>query len=189
LTGRSGALAEVLRTMSRLVAMSAALVALSSTLLLFSSAVLARRHTPAAPVPMLAVLPNQRVAIADLERVTIGSTIEVVGYFSHKSPEIDGDLEVYLIDHHGYFVVLEAPRRFKPMKHFIRSLHLHRNELVVARGVLTQQRDKPTTHYVKGWLEINPVESITRYEGPVPPDLHYARVVHHMFGKAHITEI
>jgi|GEM_PF-2200143 len=175
--------------MLKLVAISAALAALSSALLLCSSAALAHHHTAPTPVPMLAVLPDQRVAIADLERVPIGSKIEVVGYFSHKSPEIDGDLEVYLIDHHGYFVVVEAPRRFKSMKYFIRSLHLHRNELVVARGVLTQQRDKPTTHYVKGWLEINPVETITRYGGPMPIDLHYVRVVHHMFGKAHITEI
>ena len=138
---------------------------------------------------MLAVSPYQRIAIGDLERVPIGSEIEVVGYFSHKSPEIDGDLEVFLIDHHGYFVVVEAPRRFKSMKYYIRSLHLHRNELVVARGVLTQQHDKPTTHYVNGWLEINPVETIARYDGPKPQDLHYLRVVHRMFGKAHITQI
>ncbi|HXN08431.1 MAG TPA: hypothetical protein VN860_02085 [Candidatus Acidoferrales bacterium] len=175
--------------MSRLLAFSAALSALSSALLLSSSTALARHHTRPTPVPMLAVALYQRVAIADLERVPIGSEIEVVGYFSHKSPEIDGDLEVYLIDHHGYFVVVEAPRRFKPMKYFIRSLHLHRNELVVVRGVLTQQRDKPTTHYVKGWLEINPVETIARYNGAMPQDPHYVRVVHHMFGKAHITEI
>jgi hypothetical protein len=175
--------------MSKLVALCAALAALSSALLLSSSAALARHRSAPPPVPMLAVTPYQRIAIGNLERVPIGSEIEVVGYFSHKSPEIDGDLEVYLIDHHGYFVVVEAPRRFKPMKYFIRSLHLHRNELVVARGVLTQQRDKPTTHYVNGWLEINPVETIARYYGPMPPDLHYVRVVHHMFGKATVTQM
>jgi hypothetical protein len=175
--------------MSKHVAFGAAIAALSCVLILFSTVAQARHRTSPAQSPMLAIAPYQRVAIGDLERVPVGDEIEVVGYFSHKSPEIDGDLEVYLIDHHGYFVVLEAPRRFKSMKYYIRSLHFHRNDLIVARGTLTQQRDKPTTHYVKGWLEINPVETISRYTGPMPQDLHYLRVVHHMFGSAHATQM
>lgn len=138
---------------------------------------------------MLSVTPYQRTPIAQLGRVPLGIEIEVVGYFSHKSPEVDGDLEVYLIDHRGQFVVVEAPRRFRDMKFYIRSLHLHRGELVVVRGILTQQRDKPTKHYVDGWFEIQPVETIARFTGPVPDDLHYVRVVHRMFGRPHITQM
>ena len=137
----------------------------------------------------MAVTPYQRVPIRALERVPLGSEIEVVGYFSHKSPEIDGDLEVYLIDRHGYFVVVEAPRRYKDMKYYIRALHLHRNELVMARGALTQQHDKPTSHYRNGWMEINPIETVRRFTGPLPADLHYLRVVHRLFGRALVTQI
>ncbi|HEV2038176.1 MAG TPA: hypothetical protein VGQ96_06160 [Candidatus Eremiobacteraceae bacterium] len=175
--------------MSKVAVFGAACAALASALVLCSSAAFARHHAPSAPQSMLAVKPYQRIAIGDVERVPIGSEIEVVGYFSHKSPEIDGDLEVYLIDHHGYFIVVEAPRRYRSMKYDIRALHLHRNELVFVRGTLTQQRDKPTTHYVNGWMEMNPVETIRRYAGPVPPDLHYLRVVHRIFGGTHVTQI
>ncbi len=175
--------------MSKNVVLCAAVVALLSVLCLSSSAALASHHTTTATAPLLTVEPYQRVAIADVERVPVGSEIEIVGYFSHKSPEIDGDLEVYLIDRHGYFVVVEAPKRFKAMKYYIRSLHLHRNELVLARGTLTQQHDKPTRHYVNGWMEINPVETLERYTGVMPEDLHYVRVVHRMFGTAHATQM
>ena len=34
----------------------------------------------------------QRVAIAAIQTATIGSKVDVIGYFSHKSPEIDVDL-------------------------------------------------------------------------------------------------
>ncbi|MDQ6780593.1 MAG: hypothetical protein M3Z37_05495 [Candidatus Eremiobacteraeota bacterium] len=140
-------------------------------------------------VPLLSIAPYQRVPICDLTRVSVGDRIEVVGYFSHATNEIDGDLQVYLIDHHGQFVVVEAPRRFRDMKFFVRSLHLHRGELVVARGVLTRQADKPTKFYLEGWMEIQPVEMVARYSGTLPDDLHYTRVVHHMFGKAHVSQL
>jgi hypothetical protein len=74
------------------------------------------------------------------------------------------------------------------MKFFIRGLRLHRGELVVARGVLTRQHDKPTIKYRNGWFEIQPVDSIARYVGPMPDDLHYVQVKHHLFGRATVTQ-
>jgi hypothetical protein len=139
---------------------------------------------PAATNPVLA----PRVAIADITRISVGSKVDVIGYFSHKSPEIDGDLEVYLIDHRGNFVVVEAPVRYRPMKYYIRGLHLHRGELVEVAGNLTVQRDKPTREYRHGWYEVNPVETVTRYHGPVPADLHYVRVAHHFLGPVTVTQ-
>lgn len=129
-----------------------------------------------------------RVAIEHIDTAPVGQEVEVIGYFSHKAEEIDGDLQVYLIDHKGSFVVVEAPRRFRDMKYFIRGLHLHRGELVVARGVLTRQHDKPTIKYRDGWMEIQPVDYIARYVGAKPADLHYVRVAHHLFGKAVVTQ-
>ena len=126
--------------------------------------------------------------IAAIDRAPIDREVEVVGYFSHKSDETDGDLQVFLIDHKGDFVVVEAPKRFRSMKYFIRGLHLHRGELVVARGVLTRQHDKPTIRYRDGWMEIQPVEYISRYAGSKPADLHYVRVAHHLFGRATISQ-
>jgi hypothetical protein len=142
--------------------------------------------SPAAAAPGVPAV--QRVAIETIDSCPIGQDIEVVGYFSHKAGEIDGDLQVYLIDHKGSFVVVEAPRRFRDMKYFIRGLHLHRGELVVARGVLTRQHDKPTIKYRNGWMEIQPVEYIARYVGPKPDDLHYVRVAHRLFGRAVVTK-
>ena len=142
-----------------------------------------------APAAAVADAPRaQRVAIEKIDAAPIGQEVEVVGYYSHKSGEIDGDLQVYLIDHKGSFVVVEAPRRFRDMKYFIRGLHLHRGELVVARGVLTRQHDKPTIKYRNGWMEIQPVDYIARYLGPKPADLHYVRVAHRLFGKAVVTQ-
>lgn len=138
--------------------------------------------TSVQPVPA-----PQRIAIADIQTAIVGSKVDVVGYFSHKSPEIDGDLELYLIDHHGNFVVVEAPQRYRSMKYYLRGLHLHRGELVEASGNLTIQHDKPTHEYRHGWYEINPVDSLTRYHGPVPEDLHYVRVAHHFLGRVTVT--
>ncbi len=129
----------------------------------------------------------QRVAIAAIQSAQIGSKVDVVGYFSHKSPEIDGDLEVYLIDHRGNFVVVEAPVRYRAMKYYIRGMHLHRGELIEVTGNLTIQHDKPTREYRHGWYEVNPVETMTRYQGPVPDDLHYVRVAHHFLGRVTVT--
>ena len=129
----------------------------------------------------------QRVTIAQIQTVAIGSKVDVIGYFSHKSPEIDGDLEVYLIDHHGNFVVSEAPVRYRAMKYYIRGLHLHRGELIEVTGNLTIQHDKPTREYRHGWYEVNPIESLTRYHGPVPEDLRYIRVAHHLLGPTTVT--
>lgn len=142
----------------------------------------------AASLAPVAIGPATRVAIGDVGRTPVGEEIEVVGYFSHKSDEIDGDLQVWLIDHKGSFVVVEAPKRFRDMKYYIRGLRLHRGELVIARGVLTRQHDKPTVNYPNGWMEIQPVDSIARYEGPKPADLHYVRVAHHLFGRATVTQ-
>jgi len=132
--------------------------------------------------------PAQRVAIENIDKAPVGQEVEVVGYFSHKSDEIDGDLQVWLIDHKGSFVVAEAPIRFRAMKYYIRGLHLHRGELVIVRGCLTRQHDKPTTKYRDGWMEVNPIDYIARYEGPKPADLHYLRVAHHLFGKVTVTQ-
>jgi hypothetical protein len=129
-----------------------------------------------------------RVAIADIAQSPIGSKVDVIGYFSHKSPEIDGDLEIYLIDHRGNFVVAEAPVRYRSMKFYIRGMHLHRGELVEVTGNLTIQHDKPTREYRHGWYEVNPVETVTRYHGPVPDDLHYVRVAHHLLGPVTVTQ-
>jgi len=131
--------------------------------------------------------PAVRVAIADIAHSAVGSKVDVIGYFSHKSPEIDGDLEIYLIDHRGNFVVAEAPVRFRAMKYYIRGMHLHRGELVEVSGNLTIQHDKPTREYRHGWYEVNPVESVTRFHGPVPADLRYVRVAHHFLGPATVT--
>ena len=137
----------------------------------------------ASPAPAVVRVPIERI-----DKAPVGQAVEVVGYFSHKSDEIDGDLQVWLIDHKGSFVVVEAPRRFVAMKYFIRGLHLHRGELVIARGTLTRQHDKPTIKYRDGWMEINPVGYIARYEGPKPADLHYVRVAHRLFGRAVVTQ-
>lgn len=142
-------------------------------------------NAPGNPVPAGAA---QRVSIGSIQNAPVGREIEVVGYFSHKSDETDGDLQVWLIDHKGSFVVVESPTRFRAMKYFIRGLRLHRGELVIARGVLTQQHDKPTTNYRNGWFEIQPVDYIARYEGTKPADLHYVRVAHHLFSKATVTQ-
>ena len=139
-------------------------------------------NAQAAPAPA-----PQRVAIAAIQTATVGSKVDVVGYFSHKSPEIDGDLELYLIDHRGNFVVVEAPVRFRAMKYYIRGMHLHRGELVEVTGNLTIQHDKPTREYRHGWYEVNPVETVTRYQGPVPSDLHYVRVAHHFLGRVTVS--
>lgn len=147
-----------------------------------NSALAAQPIAPASqPAPM-------RVAIENIDKAPVGQRIEVIGYFSHKSDEIDGDLQVYLIDHKGSFVVVEAPRRFRDMKYFIRGLRLHRGELVIARGVMTRQHDKPTIKYRDGWMEIQPVDYIARYDGPKPADLHYVRVAHHLFRRAVVTQ-
>lgn len=138
------------------------------------------------PVPASAVA--TRVTIDRIQDAPVGKEVEVVGYYSHKSDEIDGDLQVWLIDHKGNFVVVEAPKRFRDMKYFVRAMHLHRGELVIARGVMTRQHDKPTTEYRSGWMEIQPVDYIARYEGPKPADLHYVRVAHHLFGRTTITQ-
>ncbi len=159
-----------------------------AAVLLFAAVPAPAKRQPLPPEPTVRITqPFQRVAIRQINYVPIGAQIEVVGYFSHKADETDSDLQVYLIDHKGGYVVVEAPRRFRSMKYFIRSLHVHRGEVVVARGTLTRQTDKPTKNYPAGWLEINPVESIARYEGPLPEDLHYVRVVHRLFGRT-ITE-
>jgi hypothetical protein len=152
---------------------------------IFVSTAAAASASSLAPVP---AGPATLVSIGAIDKAPVGQEIEVVGYFSHKSDEIDGDLQVWLIDHKGSFVVVEAPRRFRDMKYFIRGLHLHRGELVVATGVLTRQHDKPTINYPGGWMEIQPVDSIARYEGPEPADLHYVRVAHHLFGRATVTQ-
>jgi hypothetical protein len=152
---------------------------------LFMSGGAASSASAVMPVP---AGPATRVAIGDVGKTQVGQEIEVVGYFSHKSDEIDGDLQVWLIDHKGAFVVVEAPRRFRDMKYFIRGLHFHRGELVIATGVLTRQHDKPTINYPNGWMEIQPVDSIARYEGSKPADLHYVRVAHHLFGHVTVTQ-
>src|SRR5215472_12092219 len=147
--------------------------------------------TPAKPAPSMPIPASTvatRVAIDSIQDAPVGQEVEVVGYFSHKSDEIDGDLQVWLIDHKGDFVVVEAPRRFRDMKYFIRGMHLHRGELVIARGVMTRQHDKPTTQYRNGWMEIQPVDYIARYEGAKPADLHYVRVAHHLFARATVTQ-
>ena len=134
------------------------------------------------PVSVQITQPGQRVTIHDIDRAPVGAHVEVIGYYSHKSQETDGDLQVYLIDHHGSFVVVEAPRRYRDMKYFIRGLHFHRGDLVVAVGTLTRQFDKPTNNYPAGWMELNPVGDIAHYVGEIPPDLHYRRVTHGLFG-------
>lgn len=132
--------------------------------------------------------PGQIVAIHDIDRAPVGADITVIGYYSHKSDETDGDLQVYLIDHKGSFVIVEAPRRFRPMKHFIRGLHFHRNDLVIARGTLTRQFDKPTNNYPAGWMELNPVAAIAHYDGEKPVDLHFTRVTRGLFGATRVEE-
>ncbi|HET9343229.1 MAG TPA: hypothetical protein VFO25_09980 [Candidatus Eremiobacteraceae bacterium] len=143
---------------------------------------------PSQTIPVPASATATRVAIDSIQDAPVGQEVEVVGYFSHKSDEIDGDLQVWLIDHRGNFVVVEAPKRFRDMKYFIRGMRLHRGELVIARGVMTRQHDKPTTEYRNGWMEIQPVDYIARYEGPKPSDLHYVRVAHHLFGRVTTTQ-
>jgi hypothetical protein len=147
----------------------------------------AERWIKPPPVTVDVNSPGQRVAIADIDRTPVGADITVVGYYSHKSDETDGDLQVYLIDHKGNFVVVEAPRRFRSMKYFIRSLHFHRNDLVIARGTLTRQFDKPTDNYPAGWMELNPVAFIAHYDGEKPADLHYTQVKHHLFGPTSVV--
>ena len=131
---------------------------------------------------------GQVVAIDQIDHVPVGADVTVIGYFSHKADETDGDLQVYLIDHRGSYVVVEAPRRFRPMKYYIRGLHFHRNDIVIARGTLTRQFDKPTERYPAGWMELNPVTSIAHYDGDLPQDLHYVQVRHHLFGKTTIVQ-
>jgi hypothetical protein len=139
------------------------------------------------PVSVVVSEPGQRVAIGEIDRAPVGADISVIGYYSHKSNETDGDLQVYLIDHKGSFVVVESPRRFRPMKSYIRSLHFHRGDLVIARGTLTRQFDKPTDNYPAGWMEINPVTQIAHYTGDIPDDLHYVQVTHALFGRTHVV--
>jgi len=148
----------------------------------------AQRSIKPPPVTVAVSYPGQYVSIATIDRTPVGADVTVIGYFSHKSPETDGDLQVFLIDHKGSFVVVEAPRIYRDMKWHIRSLHLHRNELVVARGTLTRQFDKPTDNYPAGWMEINPVTSIERYTGDEPDDLHYTQVVHGLFVHTRVVQ-
>lgn len=155
---------------------------------LCAAALVAAFFMAAAPAGADSTAAAQRVSIGSVEDAPIGQEIEVVGYFSHKSNETDGDLQVFLIDHKGSFVIVEAPRSHRAMKYFIRGLHFHRGELVIARGVLTRQHDKPTIKYRNGWMEIQPVEYIARYVGPKPDDLRYVRVAHHLFGPATVTQ-
>jgi hypothetical protein len=162
---------------------SAILAAITVSALLLPAASAADPPAPSGRPDGTAV----RVAIADIAHAAVGSKVDLIGYFSHKSPEIDGDLEIYLIDHRGNFVVAEAPVRYRAMKYYIRGMHLHRGELVEVSGNLTIQHDKPTREYRHGWYEVNPVETVTRYHGAVPPDLHYVRVAHHFLGPATVT--
>jgi hypothetical protein len=148
----------------------------------------AERWIKPPPVSVSVDTPGQRVAIGDIDRAPVGADITVVGYFSHKSDETDGDLQVFLIDHKGSFVVVEAPRRFRAMKYYIRGRHFHRNDLVVARGTLARQFDKPTNNYPAGWMEINPVTSIEHYEGEEPAELHYTQVTHSFFGRTRVVQ-
>ena len=67
-------------------------------------------------------------------------------------------------------------------------LAVHHQELVEVSGNLTVQHDKPTREYRHGWYEVNPVESMTRYHGPVPADLRYVRVAHHFLGPVTVTQ-
>ncbi|HME82927.1 MAG TPA: hypothetical protein VKF82_12760 [Candidatus Eremiobacteraceae bacterium] len=140
------------------------------------------------PITVSVDAPGQRVAIADIDRTPVGADITVIGYYSHKSDETDGDLQVFLIDHKGDFVVAEAPHRFREMRYFIRGQHFHRNDLVIVRGTLTRQFDKPTFNYPAGWMEINPVTSIAHYDGDEPADLHYTQVIHNPFGRTRVVE-
>ncbi len=140
------------------------------------------------PVTVSIDAPGQIVSIADIDRTPVGADITVIGYYSHKSDETDGDLQVFLIDHKGDFVVVEAPHRFRAMRYFIRDQHFHRNDLVIARGTLTRQFDKPTFNYPAGWMEINPVTSIAHYDGDEPTDLHYTQVIHNPFGRTRVVE-
>jgi len=152
--------------------------------LLFAAGAPAVAHRHKAPAVTVDVAqPGQRVAIAHIDEAPVGADVTVIGYFSHKADETDGDLQVYLIDHRGNYVVVEAPRRFRAMKYYIRGRHFHRNDIVIARGTLTRQLDKPTERYPAGWMELNPVTSIEHYHGALPPDLHYTRVRHHFLGK------
>src|SRR5215469_990827 len=146
------------------------------------------RHIKPPPITVSVDYPGQVVSIGSIDRTPVGADITVIGYFSHKSPETDGDLQVFLIDHRGSYMVVEAPRIFRDMKRHIRGLRLHRDELVIARGTLTRQFDKPTTNYPAGWMEINPVTSIERYEGPEPADLHYVQVTHSLFGHTRVVD-
>jgi hypothetical protein len=155
--------------------------------LLFPAAAAAERKIYPPPITVVVSEPGQRVSIGEIDRAPVGADISVIGYYSHKSNETDGDLQVYLIDHKGSFVVVEAPRRFRAMKSFIRSLHFHRGDLVIARGTLTRQFDKPTDNYPAGWMEINPVTQIAHFTGDVPDDLHYVQVTHALFGRTHVV--
>ncbi len=85
-------------------------------------------------------------------------------------------------------MVAEAPHRFRDMRFFIRGLHFHRGDLVIVRGTLTRQLDKPTDNYPAGWMEINPVTSIAHYHGEIPPDLHYTQVTRSLFGHTKVVE-
>jgi hypothetical protein len=158
--------------------------------LLFSATTTAdaRRWIYPPPVTVVVSAPGQRVAIRDIDHAPVGADITVIGYFSHTSNETDGDLQVFLIDHKGSFMVVEAPRRFRPMKSYIRSLHFHRGDLVIARGTLTRQFDKPTDNYPAGWMEINPVTQIAHFTGEIPDDLHYTQVTHTLFGRTRIVQ-
>ena len=148
----------------------------------------AQRSIKPPPVTVAVSYPGQYVSIATIDRTPVGADVTVIGYFSHKSPETDGDLQVFLIDHQGSFMVVEAPRIFRDMKRHIRGLKLHRDELIIARGTLTRQFDKPTTKYPAGWMEINPVTMIERYAGEEPADLHYVQVTRGLFGRTHVVQ-
>src|ERR1700680_3596490 len=158
------------------------MAALAAAILLSATPAPADRRVYPPPLTVVVPQPGERVVLSEIDRAPVGADVTVIGYYSHKSDETDGDLQVYVIDHKGSYAVIEAPRRFRPMKYFIRGLHFHRGDLVIARGTLTRQFDKPTNNYPAGWMELNPVTVIAHYTGEVPPDLHYIQVKHRLFG-------
>jgi len=176
--------ARLLRWRTEHIVKTVLLAALAGALLFVGGApAVAHRHKPPPAVTVDVAQPGQLVAIAQIDETPVGADVTVIGYYSHKADETDGDLQVYLIDHRGNYVVVEAPRRFRSMKYYIRGRHFHRNDIVIARGTLTRQLDKPTERYPAGWMELNPVTAIEHYHGALPPDLHYTQVRHHFLRK------
>ena len=142
--------------------------------LLFSSGMMLANNSGAGRAVVTPAMVDQtfeQVAIAQAEGVPYGTPVKIVGYYSHESEEIDGDLQIWLIDHHGNYVVAEAPRRYRDMKYEVRALKLRRGELVQVEGTMTQQFDKRTERYPRGWMEVNPIAVIARYTEPKPADL------------------